>query len=431
MRAAFHTLGCKVNQYETQVIQNQFALDGFDIVDIDDEADVYVINSCTVTDSGDQKVTRMIRRLRRKSESAIIALMGCFPQAFPEKMQALTQANVICGAQNRGGLLKLVKQALLTGERLVDISPHPKGEAFEPMKTDRFDEHTRAFVKIEDGCDRYCSYCIIPKARGPIRSKSLSDLEEELISLAQNGYKEVVLVGINLSSYGKETGYKHRLSDAVVLACSIKGIKRVRLGSLEPELLTDEDLDKLAAQESFCPQFHLSIQSGCDATLSRMNRHYTSQEYTKITQRIKKRFKNAAITTDIMVGFPGETQEEFLSSLSFAREAGFAKMHVFSYSVRAGTRAAEMENQVARTEKEKRCKAMLLVAEQAIKNFCDSQCSLVCNVLFEARLSDGRYCGYTENYTKVLVKSDKNLCGEILKTHLVKREREHCIGELC
>lgn len=430
MRAAFYTLGCKVNQYETQVIQNQFASDGFDIVSFDDDADVYVINSCTVTESGDQKTTKIINRIKKQNENAVIALMGCFPQAFPEKIDSIKGAAVVCGAQNRTGLLKLVKRYLQTGERLVDISPHTPNEAFEAMKTDHFDEHTRAFVKIEDGCDRYCSYCIIPKARGPIRSKSLDDLKSELMGLAQNGYKEIVLVGINLSSFGKETGYKFRLCDAVALACSIDGIKRVRLGSLEPELLTDDDLDKMASEEKFCPQFHLSVQSGCDKTLLRMKRHYTTDEYMDIVNRIKRRFDNPSITTDMMVGFVGETDEEFASSVLFAKNAGFAKMHVFSYSVRKGTAAAEMDGHVPQHKKDIRCKEMLAVANDAIISFCEAQCGSIGEVLFETKLKGELYCGYTKNYTKVIAKSETDICGKISSVRILKREKEHCIGEL-
>ena len=230
---------------------------------------------------------------------------------------------------------------MATGERVVDITPHAKGEAFEPMSASSFMERTRAFVKIEDGCDRYCSYCIIPTARGPIRSKPLQELKTELSALAQNGYKEVVLVGINLSSYGRDLGC--RLIDAVELACSIDGVKRVRLGSLEPELLTGDDIRRMAAQPKFCPQFHLSLQSGCDETLRRMNRHYDSAEYLRIVDDLRAHFPNCAITTDVMVGFPGETEEEFAASLDFVQRVELAKAHVFAYSIRPGTRAASME----------------------------------------------------------------------------------------
>ncbi|MEG1996789.1 MAG: radical SAM protein, partial [Oscillospiraceae bacterium] len=242
VRAAFFTLGCKVNQYETEVLKNYFANDGFDIVDIEDQADIFVINSCTVTSTGDKKTKQLIRKIKRQNPNAIVALTGCFPQAFPSEAASVIEAQVVTGAYNRKGLLAAVKEALATGKRVVDITSHKKGEQFEHMQAQRPSQKTRAFVKIEDGCDRYCSYCIIPTARGPIRSKTMEDLKEELISIAQNGAKEVVLVGINLSSYGKDFTQGKRLVDAVELACSIDGLQRIRLGSLEPELLSDKDL---------------------------------------------------------------------------------------------------------------------------------------------------------------------------------------------
>ena len=430
MRIAFYTLGCKVNQYETEIMTNQFANDGFDIVSFDDEADVYVINSCTVTESGDKKTRQLIRRIKRTNEDAVIALTGCFPQAFPEEATIIKEVSVVQGSYNRSALLCNVKNFLQNRERVIDITPHQQGEAFEPMKTVKFHEHTRAFVKIEDGCDRYCSYCIIPKARGPIRSKTLADLKEELEALTQNGYQEIVLVGINLSSYGKETGYDIRLIDAIELACSLEGVKRVRLGSLEPELLSENDLTRMATLDKFCPQFHLSLQSGSDDTLKRMNRHYTADEYYEIVKNIRGKFSNSAITTDIMVGFAGEDEREFCESLEFAKKVAFAKAHVFSYSIRAGTRAATMEHQVDKQTKEKRSKSMIQETIKTQQAFLDNQLASVQEVLFETKLADDNYIGYTKNYTKVIANSDKDICGVILKVELNKREDEHCVGTL-
>lgn len=429
MRIAFYTLGCKVNQYETEVMTNQFANDGFDIVTFDDEADVYVINSCTVTESGDKKTRQLIRRIKRQNEDAVIALTGCFPQAFPEQAKIISEVSVLQGSYNRAALLNNVKKFLLTREPVMDITPHSKGEDFEPMQTTKFQEHTRAFVKIEDGCDRYCSYCIIPMARGPIRSKKLEDIKLELEGLTQNGYKEIVLVGINLSSYGKETGYAVRLIDAIELACSIEGVRRVRLGSLEPELLSEDDLRRMAALDKFCPQFHLSLQSGSDATLKRMNRHYTADEYYNIVSNIRRQFDNPAITTDIMVGFCGEDEDEFAESLQFADKVGFAKAHVFCYSVRASTRAATMENHVDKQTKELRSKKMIEATIKTQQSFLDSQLQTVQEVLFETKLGDNSYVGYTKNYTRVIANSDRDISGEILKVLLAKREDEHCIGQ--
>ncbi|WMJ22290.1 tRNA (N(6)-L-threonylcarbamoyladenosine(37)-C(2))-methylthiotransferase MtaB [Paludicola sp. MB14-C6] len=429
MRIAFYTLGCKVNQYETEILANRFANDGFDIVDIEDEADVYVINSCTVTASGDKKTKQVIRRFKRVNPNAIVALTGCFPQAFPDEANLIPEADIIQGSYNRAALLPNVKKALQTRERIVDITPHQKGEAFEPMKATRFMERTRAFVKIEDGCDRYCNYCIIPKARGPIRSKTIEDIQSEVTGLVQNGYKEFVLVGINLSSYGKDME-PLRLIDAIEAVSSINGVERVRLGSLEPELLSDDDLMRMSKIPQFCDQFHLSLQSGCDQTLKRMNRHYDSAEYYEIVSKIRSIFDNPAITTDIMVGFAGETEQEFEASLAFAKKVQFAKAHVFAYSIRQGTKAATMENQVDKHTKENRSKQMIEVTKLTQQDFLKTQIGTTQEVLFETPHGENEYVGYTKNYTKVIVKSNENICGEIKTVTLSSAYEEHCQGEI-
>ena len=430
MKAAFYTLGCKVNQYEAEVLSKQFEKEGFTIVSPEEPADVYVVNSCTVTATGDKKTKQILRHFRRLNGNAVIALTGCFPQAFPEEAARIQEADIVMGARNRNQLIGEVKKVLENRSRIVCIAPHEAGEAFESMSAEAFAEHTRAFVKIEDGCDRWCTYCIIPKARGPIRSKPLEQLRTELETLTQNGYREIVLVGINLSSYGKETGYAVRLADAVELACSLPGVKRVRLGSLEPELMSDEDLDRLAALEKFCPQFHLSLQSGCGATLKRMNRHYTPEEYARLTEKIRARFDMPSVTTDIMVGFPGETSEEFEESVEFAKRIGFAKAHVFAYSPRKGTRAAEMEHQVAKPEKERRSRIMMEAADETRAAFWESQKGQVHEVLFETLREDGTTIGYTKNYTPVIVRSEADIRGEIFPVEIQGTAADGCVGTI-
>lgn len=434
MRVAFFTLGCKVNQYESEVMASLFASEGFDVVSSDDDADVYVINSCTVTASGDKKTKQVIRRFKKLNPDAIIALTGCFPQAFPEDAQRSLEVDVIQGSYNRGAIVKNVKLAMLSGDRVVDIVAHTPNEKFEAMSVkkitdNKLKQHTRAFIKIEDGCDRYCTYCIIPMARGPIRSKELEDIKSEVIGLVANGYKEIVLVGINLCSYGKEKG-DIRLVDAIELVCSIEGVDRVRLGSLEPELLLDEDLARMAKLTKFCPQFHLSLQSGCDETLKRMNRHYNSSEYYGIIEKIRSQFVNSSITTDIMVGFAGETEEEFQESISFAQKVKFAKVHVFSYSIRQGTKAATMGNQVPQQKKELRSKQMIKACFSEGINFLNTQVGLLCDVLFETEIAPETFVGYTKNYTSVIIKSKENLCGQIVKVKIGVVENEHCIGSI-
>ncbi len=425
MKVAFYTLGCKVNYYETEVLKSVFETMGFEVVTDDEIADAYIVNSCTVTAAGDKKSKQVLRRFARQNPHAVIALTGCMPQAFPEIVDTLPDVQVIVGAQHKKKLPEYVLKAMQTGNRIVDITPHKQGDAFEEMKVPEYSDRTRAFVKIQDGCDRYCSYCIIPKARGFVRSKPLADLEKELQGLAEKGYREVVLVGINLSSYGKECDL--RLIDAIELACQIDGLDRVRLGSLEPELLLDEDMARMAKLSKFCPQFHLSLQSGCDETLERMNRHYDTAFYRDLVRKLRTHFDNCSITTDIMVGFAGETEEEFSQSLQFAKEIGFAKVHVFAYSIRPGTRAATFADQVATKQKQARSKAMILATEETRTAFLQTQVGEIVEVLLETAQGEDAV-GYTENYTPVLVQGAKKFTNTIQKVQLVSAEEETCIG---
>lgn len=427
MRIAFYTLGCKVNQYETQVLSQQFAAAGFDLVEPTDIADVYVVNSCTVTSSGDKKTRQILRRLKRQNPAAKVALTGCFPQAFPDAAEAFTEADVITGSYNRASLLPAIRECLATGSRVVNITAHQKGEAFEDMKAGKFFEKTRASIKIEDGCERYCAYCIIPYARGPVRSKPLMDLKLELTELAAAGYKEVVLVGINLSAYGKDFG--GHLTDAIALACTTDGIERVRLGSIEPEMITDKDLEEMARYPRLCPQFHLALQSGCDATLKRMNRKYDTAEYRRMVGKIRELFENPSITTDIMVGFPGETEEEFASTLQFVEEIGLAKAHVFSYSIREGTAAARMSGQVDPQVKEERSSRLIAATGKTRQEFLQNQVGTVQEVLFETQ-TGGLTHGYSKNYTPVFVKTDEDVTGAILRVEITGAEADHCIGRI-
>lgn len=427
MKAAFYTLGCKVNQYEAQILAQQFADAGYEIVPPEMPADVYVVNSCTVTASGDQKTRRVLRRFRALCPGATVVLTGCYPQAFPDDAARLAEADVIAGARDRAALVELVRRARETRGRIVAVTPHERGEPFEPMRAAAFRERTRAFVKIEDGCDRYCAYCIIPQARGPVRSKPPGELRAELEGLARAGYREAVLVGINLPSYGRELGL--RLIDAVELACAVDGIERVRLGSLEPELLTGGDIARMARQPKLCPQFHLSLQSGCDATLARMRRHYDTAEYTRIVQSLRAHFENCAITTDVMVGFPGETDAEFGQSLSFVESLGLAKAHVFAYSRRPGTRAADMPGQLPNAVKEARSARMIEATDRTRAAFLAGQAGRTVGVLFETR-DGGALDGYAENYTPVRVFTDEDLRGQIRRVLITSADGVRCVGTL-
>lgn len=394
MKAAFFTLGCKVNQYETQIMEQAFKKAGFEIVDHESEADVYIVNSCTVTGTGDKKSRQMLRHFKRKNPNAVVALTGCYPQAFPEEAAAMLEADVITGSADRSRLLPAVLDAI-DGKRVVHVTPHTNEEEFEPMQADGMLDRTRAFIKIQDGCDNNCSYCIIPKARGHVRSKPLKDIERELEVLLSKGYNEVVLSGINLPFYGRDLGCG--LVDAVELACEI--MPRVRLSSLEPELLKREDTERLAKLDSFCPQFHLSLQSGCDRTLNAMRRRYNTDMYREVVENIREFFPGGSLTTDIIVGFPGETDEDFEESCRFIEEMGFAKVHIFPYSRRTGTDAADMPNQVPNSVKTERCAKMAERAEAVRQKFLAEQVGKTESVLIESEIKDGMMQGYTKNYT--------------------------------
>lgn len=421
------TLGCKVNQYESQLMFEYMCEAGF-LPSDDNLADITIINSCTVTSTSDSKNRKVINRTRRQNPEGIIVLTGCMPQAFSDDIELFKECDIVLGNVSRKALVPAIKEYLVSKKQIIKIGSHENGEEFEKMKVNRFLERTRAFVKIEDGCNRFCSYCIIPYARGRVRSKSLSDLKEEVEVLAQKGYNEIVLVGINLSAYGNDTGAT--LADAVECVCAVDGIERVRLSSLEPELMTYDVLKRFAAQPKFCPHFHLSLQSGCTETLKRMHRHYTADEYAEIVANIRSIFENPSITTDIMVGFAGESEEEFKKSLDFSDYIGFAKVHVFSYSRRKGTLADKMPDQIDPQIKNIRSKLMIEHTNNKRAEFLKSQVGRVEEVLFEIKNRSGYYEGYTKNYTPVYMKSDNDIIGKILNVKIIDAKDDYCIATL-
>lgn len=428
MKVKFVTLGCKVNQYESEAMLEAMLQGGFLEAKAGEKADVVVVNSCTVTATGDQKARQALRRAKKDNPGAAAVLTGCWPQAFPEEAEHFPDADIVLGTANRSALLSHILEYLSTGRRIVDIAPHEEGEKFEKLKVSAFHGRTRAFLKIEDGCNRFCSYCIIPYARGRVRSKPLEDVRAEVRELTSHGYQEIVLTGINLPAYGQDLGL--HLCDAVEAACGEPGVRRVRLGSLEPEQLTEEVIARLRRQEKLCPQFHLSLQSGCDATLRRMNRHYTAAEYREIVANLRKAFPNCAVTTDIMVGFAGETEEEFEESLAFAKEIAFARVHVFAYSRRPGTKAYNAPGQVPNREKEERARRMAGAALFSQRVFFQVQVGRTEEVLFEREVGKNVYEGYTGNYTPVRAASAKSLHGLILPVSITAAGEEFCLGEL-
>lgn len=421
------TLGCKVNQYESQAMREDLLKNGFELAEPNTPADITVVNSCTVTSVSDAKNRKLINKIRRENPDGIIVLTGCMPQAFPDKQENFENCDIVLGNAKRAELVPAICEYIENHMKNVFITPHPvKNEQFEDLSISSLGEHTRAFIKIEDGCNRFCSYCIIPFARGRVRSKSIEALKTEVEKIANNGYLEVVLVGINLSAYGQDEGLN--LADAVECVCAQDGIERVRLGSVEPEQMDEPMIKRLAAQPKFCPQFHLSLQSGCDNTLKAMNRHYDTAEYSKIVSNIRKTFDNSTITTDVMVGFAGETEEDFKASMDFVKQTGFAKVHVFPYSRRKGTVADKAPNQIAPNIKEQRAKEMGELVAKSRAEFLKTQVGMTESVLIE-RLRHGYLEGYTKNYTPVHIISDNdNLCGQIVNVKITSAEDDYCMG---
>lgn len=421
------TLGCKVNQYESQVMTEIMLKDGFSLAEYENSADIYIINTCTVTAVSDSKNRKIIRRLRRNNENSIIVVTGCMSQAFPED-DVYKICDIVVGNTSRKNISKLIREYINDNNRFVDVEMHTTGEKFEPIKISDFEERTRAQIKIEDGCNRFCAYCIIPYARGRVRSKDLGELKEEAITLASKGYKEIVLVGINLSCFGQDTNLN--LCDAVETVASVEGIERVRLSSLEPERLDPEFIARLAKCKKLCPHFHLSLQSGCDETLKRMNRHYSSKEYSEIVNNLRNAFKDCSITTDVMVGFAGETDEEFEKSLDFVHSIKFAKVHTFIYSRRKGTKGDLMPNQIDPAIKSERSKKLIEVTLNDRKDFLKNQVGNTYSVLFERKRPEGYWEGYTMNYTPVHIYSDNDLANMILDVKITKAYDDHCDGVL-
>ncbi|MGN0599868.1 MAG: tRNA (N(6)-L-threonylcarbamoyladenosine(37)-C(2))-methylthiotransferase MtaB [Oscillospiraceae bacterium] len=431
MNIHFKTFGCKVNLYETENMKQNFAGKGFTVTEKEAESHIFIVNTCTVTESGDKKVFKELRRLRREYPNSIIAVTGCYPQAFPNEAADIQEADIVVGTKNRNALPDIITKYLDNRTKKVDICSYTSNDVFEDMCNLGYENNTRAFIKIQDGCNMFCTYCIIPYSRGRFRSKPIEKLKAEAEQLAASGYREIVLVGINLSFYGIE--YKLCLADAVETVCAIDGIKRVRLGSLEPEMINDEDICRLAAQPKLCPQFHLSLQSGCDKTLKEMNRRYTSSDYAELVQKLRQSFDNCSITTDVMVGFPNETDEDFERSVKFVQKIGFAKVHVFPYSQRKGTPAADFENQIPASKKNIRAKIMSEAAEKSRKEFLQSQLGLTVPVLFEREKPDKIPHGYTPNYTlvKIFTKiSGKSLRNRIFYVKIERIENDYCVGEI-
>lgn len=423
MRYAILTFGCKVNQYESNAISNDMTAQGFEKTELPEEAEVVIINSCTVTETGSKKVCHEIRRLKNRNNNVIIVLTGCFSQAFPDDAMK-SGADIVCGTADRRKIPSYIRSySGSMPENLVTATP----TVYEEVNFSNTTGKTRAFVKIEDGCDRFCSYCIIPYARGRVRSRSIESIKSEIDACVRDGHKEIVLVGINLSCYGKDIGLT--LADAVEAVASFDGIERVRLSSLEPELLDEAMINRLSRVKKLCPHFHLSLQSGSDGTLKRMNRHYTADEYYEIVCSLRKAFTNAVITTDIMVGFPGETDEEFKESLAFAEKVGFGKIHVFTYSIRKGTAAEKRTDHIPENIKQQRYKKMTELDKKMHSTFLNSQIGTIQPVLIQKRTSPDYASGLTPNYTSVRIYGSKAKRHDVVNVKIVGVEGDSCLGK--
>lgn len=425
MKVFFHTLGCKVNQYETQEMREQLNKNGYQVTETENDAEIFVINSCTVTSESDRKTRQCVRHYKKKYPESTVVLTGCMPQSFPEMAKELTEADIVLGNKNNKLLVSSLNEYFGASCRVLHMEQHESDEPLISSGITSFEERTRATLKIEDGCDRFCSYCIIPKARGRIRWKPIDDIKREVNALADNGYREIVLVGINLSAYGK--GSDLDLADAIAVVSENEKIERVRLGSLEPDHITDELIDKMVKCEKLCPQFHISLQSGCDKILKKMNRHYTSNEYFALCEKLRKEFVNCTLTTDIMVGFPNENDEDFEITKQFAEKIGFEKIHIFPYSRRSGTVADKMDGQIEKSVKTIRVAELSKIADKIRNEFLEKQIGKTLSVLIESRQSDGMYLGYTANYTPIKCKN--GVVGEIKDVLITSVEDDYCIGE--
>lgn len=422
-KAALHNLGCKVNAYETEAMQEILERSGYEIVPFHEKADVYVINTCTVTNMADRKSRQMLHRARKMNPDAVVVAAGCYVQAKAGEVDDCV--DIVIGNNRKHELAGILEEYWRSeGEKKEEMADIIHAPAYEEMSLTRTGEHTRAYIKVQDGCNQFCSYCIIPYARGRVRSRRMEDVVSEVEALARQGYREVVLTGIHLSSYGIDLGGGEDLLALIRAVHGVDGICRIRLGSLEPRIVTEEFAGALAALPKICPHFHLSLQSGCDATLRRMNRRYTAQEYYEKCQLLRAHFDHPALTTDVIVGFPGETEEEFEESLAFVDKVDFYETHIFKYSRREGTKAAAMADQVPEQVKTARSARMIALGRRKQQAYEDRLIGTTVEVLMEEAVEreDGVYqVGHTKEYVKVGQKTTENLSNQLINVEIENR----------
>lgn len=432
MKVAFSTLGCRVNVYESEAMAEKFIREGYEVVESTESADVYVINTCTVTNVGDKKSRQIISRARRLNSDAVIAVVGCYSQIAPEEVSKIEGVDVILGTRNKGDVVYYVNKAKDEGKMQLHVEGVLKNNKFEELNIEEYQDKTRAFLKIQDGCNRFCTYCIIPYTRGAVCSKDPNKVLEEVTKLAEHGFKEVVLSGIHTASYGLDLEEKINLIDLIEKIENVEGIERIRIGSIEPAFFTEETIKKIKGFKKLCPHFHLSLQSGCDETLKRMNRRYTAKEYKDSVELLRETLEGVSISTDVIVGFPGETDKEFNDTYDFLRDIKLTKTHVFKYSERKGTKAATMENKIDGNVKDARSKLLIELSDKNEADFTEKfiGCDMEVLIETEAKGKEGIFEGYTKNYIKVLVSGlTKESVGKIVSVKIESQENEIAVAK--
>ena len=433
MKVAFSTLGCRVNQYESEAMAEKFIREGYEVVDFSEIADVYVINTCTVTNMGDKKSRQIISKARRLNNNAIIAVVGCYSQMAPKEVSAIEGVDVVLGTRNKGDVVYYVNKARDEQKIQVHVEGVLKNKKFEDLNIEEYQDKTRAFLKIQDGCNRFCTYCAIPYARGSVCSKEPRKVIDEIKKLASHGFKEVILSGIHTASYGLDLEGNITLIDLIEDIEKIDGIERVRIGSIEPAFFTNEVIEKIKGFKKLCPHFHLSLQSGCNTVLKRMNRRYTAEEYEHIVNVLRENIKDVSISTDVIVGFPGETEEEFNETYEFLKRIKLTKTHIFKYSPRKGTRAAEMKEQIDGKVKEERSKALIALNDINEQGFIEKYINKNVKVLLEQQVKgkENIFEGYTENYIKVELEKPENIkSGDIIECRIEKAHKDFAEGKI-
>lgn len=428
-KVAFITLGCKVNQYETNAMCEKFINKGYEVVEKEEKADIYIVNTCTVTNMSDRKSRQMLRRVKEINEKAIIVACGCYAQVAKEELEKIDEIDIVLGNNEKKNIVDYVEKYIKEKNKIIEIEDVMQKRDFVDFGEVTYTEKTRAVIKVQDGCDRFCSYCIIPYARGRVRSRNPKTVIEEIEKIAKTGIKEVVITGIHIASYGKDFKEDYKLINLLEDINKIDGIERIRLGSIEPLLITEEFVERLKKLDKICHHFHLSLQSGCNETLKRMNRRYTTEQFITIVNRLRKAYSDVILTTDIIVGFPEESEEEFNKTYEFLEQIKFYKMHVFKYSLRKGTIAAKNKNQIDGNVKEERSKKLIELSDKNEKEYNESYIGKKVEVLFEEE-KQGIYQGHTKNYILVKCKSTKNIENKILTVTCQKVENSYILGTL-